>query len=236
MNPAETHGFLNGLHPMGRMGDASDVIDAVIYQDPYVRSGGGLSTACTKAVTGCSRAALLLLRAGERYSGVRAVQSPARVGTDADDALNQLTHARSVLTVQDRQMFSGVAASCRGVGRDCALDGGEVVSIERDVKSTEGLGEAGRAAGADERHDVVTAGQNPCNGDLRNGDSPLFGDLAQRLHQTQVATEVVALESGADRAEVSRVEFPGPGEVTADQAAGEYGIGGDAYPEFIGRR
>jgi NAD(P)-dependent dehydrogenase (short-subunit alcohol dehydrogenase family) len=38
MNPAETHDFLNALHPMGRMGELSDIINAVIYLEnaPFV--------------------------------------------------------------------------------------------------------------------------------------------------------------------------------------------------------
>ncbi|MUL67701.1 3-oxoacyl-ACP reductase [Mycobacterium sp. CBMA 234] len=31
MHPAETHEFLNALHPVGHMGDISDVVDAVLY-------------------------------------------------------------------------------------------------------------------------------------------------------------------------------------------------------------
>jgi NAD(P)-dependent dehydrogenase (short-subunit alcohol dehydrogenase family) len=31
MHPAETHEFLSGLHPVGRMGDVDDVVDAIVY-------------------------------------------------------------------------------------------------------------------------------------------------------------------------------------------------------------
>lgn len=31
MHPPETHAFLNGLHPVGRMGDIQDIVDAVLY-------------------------------------------------------------------------------------------------------------------------------------------------------------------------------------------------------------
>jgi NAD(P)-dependent dehydrogenase (short-subunit alcohol dehydrogenase family) len=31
MHPPETHGFLSGLQPMGRMGEMQDVVDAVMY-------------------------------------------------------------------------------------------------------------------------------------------------------------------------------------------------------------
>jgi NAD(P)-dependent dehydrogenase (short-subunit alcohol dehydrogenase family) len=33
MNPLEAHQFLALLHPMGRMGEVSDVVDAVTYLD-----------------------------------------------------------------------------------------------------------------------------------------------------------------------------------------------------------
>ena len=38
MHPVETHEFLGGLHPMGRMGEASDIVDAVLYLEsaPFV--------------------------------------------------------------------------------------------------------------------------------------------------------------------------------------------------------
>jgi NAD(P)-dependent dehydrogenase (short-subunit alcohol dehydrogenase family) len=31
MHPAETHEFLAGLHPVGRMGEVSDIVDAITY-------------------------------------------------------------------------------------------------------------------------------------------------------------------------------------------------------------
>jgi NAD(P)-dependent dehydrogenase (short-subunit alcohol dehydrogenase family) len=38
MHPAETHDMLAGLHPLGRMGDISDVVDAIVYLEnaPFV--------------------------------------------------------------------------------------------------------------------------------------------------------------------------------------------------------
>src|SRR6201997_2851544 len=33
MHPAEAHQALARLHPMGRMGDVSDIVDAVLYLD-----------------------------------------------------------------------------------------------------------------------------------------------------------------------------------------------------------
>jgi NAD(P)-dependent dehydrogenase (short-subunit alcohol dehydrogenase family) len=33
MHPVETHGFFASLHPMGRMGETSDIVDAVMYLD-----------------------------------------------------------------------------------------------------------------------------------------------------------------------------------------------------------
>ena len=31
MHPPETHGFLKGMHPVGRMGEVSEVVDAIMY-------------------------------------------------------------------------------------------------------------------------------------------------------------------------------------------------------------
>jgi NAD(P)-dependent dehydrogenase (short-subunit alcohol dehydrogenase family) len=31
MNPVETHAQLGALHPIGRMGEISDVVDAILY-------------------------------------------------------------------------------------------------------------------------------------------------------------------------------------------------------------
>jgi NAD(P)-dependent dehydrogenase (short-subunit alcohol dehydrogenase family) len=38
MHPAETHDALAGLHPIERMGDVSDIVDAVVYLEsaPFV--------------------------------------------------------------------------------------------------------------------------------------------------------------------------------------------------------
>jgi NAD(P)-dependent dehydrogenase (short-subunit alcohol dehydrogenase family) len=38
MHPVENHGMLGGLHPMGRMGEMSDVVDAILYLEnaPFV--------------------------------------------------------------------------------------------------------------------------------------------------------------------------------------------------------
>ncbi|MBM7564862.1 SDR family NAD(P)-dependent oxidoreductase [Paenibacillus sacheonensis] len=38
MHPSEYHDFLNGLHPIGRMGEAQEIVDAILYLDsaPFV--------------------------------------------------------------------------------------------------------------------------------------------------------------------------------------------------------
>jgi NAD(P)-dependent dehydrogenase (short-subunit alcohol dehydrogenase family) len=38
MHPAENHAMLGGLHPMGRMGEMSDIVDAILYLEnaPFV--------------------------------------------------------------------------------------------------------------------------------------------------------------------------------------------------------
>jgi NAD(P)-dependent dehydrogenase (short-subunit alcohol dehydrogenase family) len=38
MHPVETHDALAGLHPLGRMGESSDIVDAIVYleQAPFV--------------------------------------------------------------------------------------------------------------------------------------------------------------------------------------------------------
>lgn len=38
MHPAETHDTLAGLHPLGRMGDISDIVEAIVYLEnaPFV--------------------------------------------------------------------------------------------------------------------------------------------------------------------------------------------------------
>jgi NAD(P)-dependent dehydrogenase (short-subunit alcohol dehydrogenase family) len=38
MHPAETHSQLDGLHPLGRMGEISDIVDAILYLEsaPFV--------------------------------------------------------------------------------------------------------------------------------------------------------------------------------------------------------
>jgi NAD(P)-dependent dehydrogenase (short-subunit alcohol dehydrogenase family) len=38
MHPVETHEWLAGLHPVGRMGETADVVDAVVYLEsaPFV--------------------------------------------------------------------------------------------------------------------------------------------------------------------------------------------------------
>jgi NAD(P)-dependent dehydrogenase (short-subunit alcohol dehydrogenase family) len=38
MHAAETHEFLSKLHPVGRMGEARDIVDAVLYLEnaPFV--------------------------------------------------------------------------------------------------------------------------------------------------------------------------------------------------------
>ncbi|MCA2225270.1 SDR family NAD(P)-dependent oxidoreductase [Nonomuraea aurantiaca] len=38
MHPAETHEFLAGLHPVGRMGEIGDIVDAIVYLEhaPFV--------------------------------------------------------------------------------------------------------------------------------------------------------------------------------------------------------
>ncbi|MEV7239138.1 SDR family oxidoreductase, partial [Streptomyces sp. NPDC051020] len=51
MHAQETHEFLAGLHPVGRMGEITDIVDAVLYLEnaPFVTGeilhvDGGMST------------------------------------------------------------------------------------------------------------------------------------------------------------------------------------------------
>ncbi|WP_246595049.1 SDR family oxidoreductase [Actinoplanes auranticolor] len=45
MHPAETHEFLAGLHPVGRLGQISDVTDAIVFQGvhPYTIGRAGVT-------------------------------------------------------------------------------------------------------------------------------------------------------------------------------------------------
>jgi len=38
MHPVETHDALGGMHPIGRMGDVSDIVEAIVYLEnaPFV--------------------------------------------------------------------------------------------------------------------------------------------------------------------------------------------------------
>jgi len=47
MHPAENHAFLSGLHPLGRMGEVAEVVDAVLYLE-----GAGFVTGQTLNVDG----------------------------------------------------------------------------------------------------------------------------------------------------------------------------------------
>jgi len=51
MHPLETHQALAALHPMGRMGNVADVVDAILYLDGAVSPGRFFTSAEDKLPT-----------------------------------------------------------------------------------------------------------------------------------------------------------------------------------------
>ena len=91
-----------------------------------------------------------------------------------------------------------------------------------------------RVRAPDERDDVVAAREHPGDRELGDGRAFCLGEPAQRLHEREVALEVLAREAGRRGAEVVRGERrrPLPRPVTGEQAAGEDAVGGEADPEL----
>ena len=87
------------------------------------------------------------------------------------------------------------------------------------------------APGADQRHDIRAARQNPGDGDLGDRRALGGGDGAQRLDQREVAVDVLAAEAGRMVAEIAR-RRPVLRPVAADETARKHAIGGDADAEL----
>jgi hypothetical protein len=51
MHPEETHDFLAALHPLGRMGDIGDVVEAVLY----LETAGFVTRRLMSSAAACTR-------------------------------------------------------------------------------------------------------------------------------------------------------------------------------------
>ena len=110
------------------------------------------------------------------------------------------------LAIEDRHLLGVVALACDDVDRGRLLDACQVVLGEVDVDRAERLGEPLAGARADERDDVLAAGEDPGDRELGDGRVLLGGDCAQRLDEFQVALEVLAGEARSRGPEVMRRE------------------------------
>src|SRR5258708_12433518 len=92
------------------------------------------------------------------------------------------------------------------------------------MDSAERLGEPIAAAGADDGYDIGALRRHPGNRRLRHADAFGAGDLAQRLDQSEVRIDVVALEARAEGAKIATGRSPflpmAPSDTTLHPAAG----------------
>ena len=108
------------------------------------------------------------------------------------------------LAVEDRHLLGVVALAGGRAGRHRAprsRRGRPAVSSSSSAPSASAS--RSRRARADQRHDVVAAGEHPGDRDLRDGRALRLGDRAQRLDEREVALEVLAGEAGRVAAEVA---------------------------------
>lgn len=77
-----------------------------------------------------------------------------------------------------------------------------VVGAERSRGGPEVLLDVRHALGAGDRHDVVRLGQQPGEGHLARGALPFRAELSERVDQSHVLLEVLALEFGHGGTEV----------------------------------
>src|SRR5919107_1635771 len=122
----------------------------------------------------------------------------------------------SALAVEVGHLRLGVAPARGGTGRHGLLYGGEVGFLQPDVQRAEPLGQPVAAPGADQRHDVLAAREYPSDGDLRDRDALLLGDLVQGLDEVEVVLEVLALKARRVPAEVVGGQLLVPREVPGD--------------------
>src|SRR3954451_20967681 len=130
----------------------------------------------------------------------------------------------SALAVEIRHLLRRVPLTRHRTGRNGRVDGREIVRVKGHGHRGERLVEAAALAHPDQRHDVLAAGGDPRDGELRDGQAVPLGDRPQAFHQTAVAVEVLALEARAVAAPVPRV---GGRAGAGEQPAGEHAVGGD---------
>jgi hypothetical protein len=142
------------------------------------------------------------------------------------------------LAVEDHHLLGLVALAGAGADWDGLFDLGQVAWAEVDLGCAEGFRESFARACADERDDVVAAGERPGECDLRDRGGLRLGERSERVDECEVALEVLAGEPSCGGAEVVRGQRVGAltGPVAGEQAAGEDAVGGDAYAELTAGR
>ena len=112
-----------------------------------------------------------------------------------------------------------IAVARRGFGRHLTIDLREVLRRQADLHGTKRLSELVAATRSDQGNDVRAAGENPADRDLGDRGDLRCGDLAQRLHERQVAVQVFSGEARQASAEVAGRLAALPGPVPADETA-----------------
>src|SRR5215213_1509646 len=129
-------------------------------------------------------------------------------------------------------LFSVALAGGRPARHDL-LDAGEVVFGEPYTGGTGVLFEVLAALGTRDGDDVVTLGEQPCEGELPRGDALAVGDLAHPVRQLQVFREVLlrkAGESGAAGVVLGHVLDAPP--TSGEEASSERAVGDETNAEL----
>ena len=96
--------------------------------------------------------------------------------------------------------------------------------------------DAGDAAGAGDRGDVVSPGEDPRERGLRGGCADLRADRADLVDEREVAAEVLPGEAGVGLAPVVVGEVVDGADLPGEQAVAERRVGDEADPELAQQR
>ena len=110
----------------------------------------------------------------------------------------------------------------------------QVVAAELDLERSERLLEPLAPTRADERHDVVAAGEHPGDRELRDRRALRLGDARSVSTSSRLRSRFSPVKRGAEARKSCGAERVCPflRPVAGEEAAGEDAVGGDADPEL----
>src|ERR1051326_4735696 len=144
----------------------------------------------------------------------------------------RIENPRRLSAVDGRHHVLGIALAGGGVGREDFVNAAEVIGGESHFQGGDVFFQIFSALGAGNVDDVVTAEEDPGEGELRGLAAFLLGDLLDAMDKVEIFLEIFSLETRRVAAVVIGGEIFEAMELSSEKSAAERTVSDEADAEF----